>query len=138
MTFCGLSETVKRAKGTNVLTESAKGHLGSSGRQSKIPSEANCLKRGFALCKRLFWKSRLGAPKTFRTLVKHFKAFWLFRHLHLAAESQDVYVQMTDSNMISRYTLCSSFVPFFSHLYLVPSFLAILPSIVSSPIPPPF
>ena len=45
----------------------------------------NTPKHTFAPCKRLFWDSRSGGPKTpFALSLKHFWAFWLFWHLYQA------------------------------------------------------
>ena len=54
--------------------------------QTLFRTGGNSLKRGFALCKRLFWDSRSRGQKTpFAPSLKHFWAFWLFRRLYQAS-----------------------------------------------------
>ena len=54
--------------------------------QTLFRTRGNNLKRGFAPCKRLFWDSHSRDPKTpFAPSLKHFWAFWLFRHLYQAS-----------------------------------------------------
>ena len=54
--------------------------------QALFRTGRNIPKHSFALCKRLFWDSHSGGPKTpFALSLKHFWAFWLFRHLYQAS-----------------------------------------------------
>ena len=70
----------------------------SSGLRSETPQEVSCTVRNlfwgtfprcetrFGRCERLFWDSRPEDPKSLLApSLKHFWAFWLFRHLYQAS-----------------------------------------------------
>ena len=60
-----------------------------SHRPNPVSHRGNCLKRGFAPCKRLFWESHSGGPKTpFAPSLSTFGLFGCFDNCTRAAESQ--------------------------------------------------
>ena len=87
-----LVQVSKQPRCPKVLTESAKSHLGSSGRESQtslshrpnpVSHRGNLPKKGFRTVQETVLGVSPGRPEnTFRTLLKHLWAFWLFWQLY--------------------------------------------------------
>ena len=95
-----LVQVSKQPKRPRVLTESAKSHLGSSGRESQkslshrpnaVSHQRTLPEKGFAHCKRLFWESHSRGPNTpFAPSLSTFGHFGCFDSCTRAAESQNL------------------------------------------------